>query len=47
MVFQFYTDISIKLNDEGTLFHLYFDILFSQTLFKTLHILLAFNMLYM
>ncbi len=35
---NFYFDIriSVTLDDDGTLFHLYFDILFSQKLFETL-----------
>ncbi len=31
----FYINISVMLNDDETLFHLYFDILFSQKLFET------------
>ncbi len=33
MLFRFY--MYVMLNDDGTLFNLYFDILFSQKLFET------------
>lgn len=36
MQFNFCKGISVMLNDNGTLFHLYLDILISQTLFETI-----------
>ncbi len=38
---MFCVNITVTLNDDGILFHPYFNILFSQTLFET------FNMLFM
>ncbi len=46
--FSFYINTNVTLNDNGTLFHLHFEI-FSQNLFETLKVvtLLAFNVLSM